>query len=469
MTEVSEIRELLRREPALHLYELGDLDDRFYPHTRYFVRGDLVALLYSPPAAGEPIFVAMGAGQESLIGELLPELPANIYAHLTPPLVDAFAPRYRVTASKHMQRMALTDPAKATLVDRRGTFTLEPHDADEVLGFYRAVYPESWFEVGMLDTGCYVGVRDKGELVAAGGVHIVSASERVAALGNIAVAPSMRGRGLATRITAAVVARVLPVADVVGLNVLRDNAHAIAAYTKVGFSLVGPFEEHRMVARHFTADYVERAVLKDGTAVRLRLLAPEDKQLLHAGFERLSPESRYARFLSPKAELSEAELRYLTEVDGVRHFALGAVAEAGDGAGAPVGLGIARFVRLGDSTVAEAAIAVADAAQGQGLGKLLFLRLVAAAGERGIETFRCELLGANTAMRELIRSIAPDATASVESGVMTIDLPVPQATPHAVASEPHPAATGPMYRLFRAAAENAVEWTEAVRRLWRRQ
>ena len=62
--------------------------------------------------------------------------------------------------------------------------------------------------------------------------------------------------------------------------------------------------------RFFSRDDVERAVLRDGTKVALRLIRPEDKELLRAGFDRLSPASRYARSSQPKAQLSDDELRY---------------------------------------------------------------------------------------------------------------------------------------------------------------
>lgn len=217
--------------------------------------------------------------------------------------------------------------------------------------------------------------------------------------------------------------------------------------------------------RHFSLDYTERAVLRDGTVVRLRLLAPEDKAALRRGFERLSPESRYSRFLAPKTTLSDDELRYLCDIDQENHFALAALREDGDGHGEPIGLGVARFIRLADRPeVAEAAIAVADEAQHQGLGKLLFLRLVAAAAERGIEKFRCEVLGSNFGMANLLATIAPDREIEVSSGVMAIEMPLPSVEPTEKA-----APAGPMYQLFRAAAENVVEWTDAVRRLWRRE
>jgi GNAT superfamily N-acetyltransferase len=222
------------------------------------------------------------------------------------------------------------------------------------------------------------------------------------------------------------------------------------------------------MARFFTPDYVERAVLRDGTVVRLRLTVPEDKAILRHGFERWSPESRYARFLVPKQRLTDAELDYLCDIDQESHFSIGAVAEDGDGHGEPVGLGIARFIRLrtqpGEPAIAEAAIAVADEAAGKGLGRLMFLRLCAAAIERGIQRFRCEVLCSNHSMQGLIETIAPAHTTTVESGVTTIDFDIAPIAPDAPATtEP----ASPMYQFFRAAAEGAVEWTDSVRRFWR--
>ena len=222
------------------------------------------------------------------------------------------------------------------------------------------------------------------------------------------------------------------------------------------------------MGRHFTSDYVERCELRDGTRVLLRLLTPEDRHALRAGFEALSPESRYARFLAPKTTLTDAELDYLCNIDQEDHFALGAVVESGDGKGGVVGAGIARFIRLPhEPKAAEAAIAVADAMQGRGLGKLLFMRLCAAAEERGIERFACEVLGSNNTMAGLIERVSPDREIEVSQGVMQIDMPLPNVTPTAPPSSTAP--HGALYALLRMAAENAIEWTESVRKLWRRE
>jgi GNAT superfamily N-acetyltransferase len=214
------------------------------------------------------------------------------------------------------------------------------------------------------------------------------------------------------------------------------------------------------VTRFFTLDYEERTKLRDGTPILLRLLRPDDRVMLKQGFEKLSAESRYTRFFAAKQTLTEDELDYLCNIDHEKHFAIGAVNED-----TGAGMGIARFIAL-DDEIAEAAITVADEAQGRGLGRLLFLRLCAAARERGISSFKCEVLGTNAGMKHLLEAIAPDRQIEVTQGVMSIELVVPDVAPTQSIAGPPP--QNAMYRLFRAAAENAVDWTETIRKLWGR-
>jgi GNAT superfamily N-acetyltransferase len=214
----------------------------------------------------------------------------------------------------------------------------------------------------------------------------------------------------------------------------------------------------------FSADYREEALLRDGTVVNVRLLQPSDKDLLKEGFGRLSEQTRYQRFLVAKPTLSADELRYLTEVDQVRHVAIGASRREGD---REIGLGIARVIcRAEEPTVAEAAIAVADEAQHKGLGTLLFMRLVAAASERGVTRFRCEVLCANAAMHELIHSVAASHTSQVASGVVSMEFQLPTVAPTALVTTPVPRNTS-LYRMFRMVAEGVVTWTSLFARLLR--
>jgi GNAT superfamily N-acetyltransferase len=148
--------------------------------------------------------------------------------------------------------------------------------------------------------------------------------------------------------------------------------------------------------------------LSDGTRVLIRPVRPGDRTLLQQGFEAWSERSRLMRFCAPKHELKDNELRYLTEVDGHDHVALGALLVQRFRAAEPAG--IARFVRLeSGGAVAEAAVAVTDAAQGRGLGRLLLEQLGAAAREQGVTRFRCLVLDENRAMQALLASFDLDA------------------------------------------------------------
>jgi GNAT superfamily N-acetyltransferase len=172
--------------------------------------------------------------------------------------------------------------------------------------------------------------------------------------------------------------------------------------------------------RRFDSRYAEEVVLTDGTRVLLRLLRPTDKELVRGGFAALSLRSRYRRFLTSKVRLSDRELAYLTELDHEQHFALGAIAI--DEAGGQSGVGIARFVRsAAQPEIAEPAVVVVDRLQGRGLGRLLCERLAAAARERGVRAFRCEVLASNTPMRALIASLSPHAKVEQHGEAATIE------------------------------------------------
>jgi len=166
----------------------------------------------------------------------------------------------------------------------------------------------------------------------------------------------------------------------------------------------------------------QQHVLADGSRVELRRLQPSDKARMAAAFESLSAQSRYRRFFSPMARLSDRYLRYLTDVDQVDHLAWGAVDPTAEGA---PGLGVVRCVRLVDEpTVAEAAVTVVDPWQGRGLGPLLLEVLAEDARCHGIEAFRGYVLPDNTPMRSLIEHTGGRTTVT-EGGLLSIDLPLP--------------------------------------------
>lgn len=152
-------------------------------------------------------------------------------------------------------------------------------------------------------------------------------------------------------------------------------------------------------------NFHEDHVLDDGTSVTLRHVRPDDADELRRGFSRLSPESRYRRFLGGSSTLSDEMVRYLTCVDGHDHVAI--VATRRDpSSGAEIGLGIARFVRATDDpTAAEAAITVVDDVQRKGLGRILAITIARTALERGVKRFRGEVLTDNQPVRQLLEEV----------------------------------------------------------------
>ncbi len=166
------------------------------------------------------------------------------------------------------------------------------------------------------------------------------------------------------------------------------------------------------------SDFHEEHVLDDGTPVTLRHVRPEDAAELRRGFARLSPASRYRRFLGSKSTLSDETVRYLTCVDGQNHVAIVATTR-GAPLGEPTGLGIARFIRsTEDPAVAEAALTVIDDMQRKGLGRILAVTLARAALERGITRFRGEILTDNEPARELLDEVGATVHASPDGSLV---------------------------------------------------
>jgi ribosomal protein S18 acetylase RimI-like enzyme len=244
-----------RRDTALHLYELGDLDDFFWRYTRWYGLergGDLAAVALVYAATTLPVVVALDRDPDTvaeLLGELDAQLPATFYAHFTPGAVRVLR-RRRVTPHGLHLRMIAHDDAAIGAADSSGATPLGPSQGDELERFYQEAYPGSWFDRRMLESNAYFGVRaPDGSLQAVSGVHVLSSRTRVAALGNVACHPEWRGRGLARLVCAATCQSLLPRVDTLGLNVEATNARAIALYRTLGFETVASYEEHMVNLR----------------------------------------------------------------------------------------------------------------------------------------------------------------------------------------------------------------------------
>jgi hypothetical protein len=148
-------------------------------------------------------------------------------------------------------------------------------------------------------------------------------------------------------------------------------------------------------------------MLPDG--VRLRRIRPDDKALLQDALTHLSRESIERRFLAAKPRFTDAELRYLTEVDGRDHIAL--VALDGDDL-----VAVGRIVRTGPDE-AELAILVGDCWQRRGIGSELARVLTEASG---VSRISGTMLATNRAALRLMRGIGAIESSYLSGGVREV-------------------------------------------------
>jgi RimJ/RimL family protein N-acetyltransferase len=158
-------------------------------------------------------------------------------------------------------------------------------------------------------------------------------------------------------------------------------------------------------------------VLRDGTALRLRPIRPDDAPRLIEVYGRLSAHTAYHRFFTVMKRLPPDWARLLATVDYRRRLAL--VAERGP-RDAPELIGVARYEPTDREDTVEVAFVVQDGWQGKGLGTILLRELLDAAAARGIHRFRAFVLADNTRMLDLLRRFTDVREHTLEAGVVEL-------------------------------------------------
>lgn len=152
----------------------------------------------------------------------------------------------------------------------------------------------------------------------------------------------------------------------------------------------------------YPVELVRQRYLFDGTPVTIRPIRAEDAAMEQGFVQHLSADSRYKRFMSTLKELPPGKLKYLTEIDYVRHLALVAIIEQ---EGRPVEIGVARYVAGPSGDDCEFAIAIDDAWQGSGVAGILMLSLIDAARARGMRKMEAFILASNDKMIKFARQL----------------------------------------------------------------
>jgi predicted GNAT family acetyltransferase len=237
-------------DPALYVYQLGDLDPFLFPATRWWItRRDQVTsvlLLYGAFETAIIQAITDNDDQGRLWEALLPELPDRAHVLYLRRHEAIIRRRYRVRHLGVHQRMQWNRQAASVGVDRAVGIqvrVLSNDERREIRELQDAASPDAHFDERTLSLGRATGAFAGKQLVAIATCHVYSRQYSVAAIGAVATHPDYRGHGYGTAVTKSLVELLADDVKTIGLNVHCDNVTAIRIYEKLGFQRRHNYEE----------------------------------------------------------------------------------------------------------------------------------------------------------------------------------------------------------------------------------
>jgi GNAT superfamily N-acetyltransferase len=170
--------------------------------------------------------------------------------------------------------------------------------------------------------------------------------------------------------------------------------------------------------RALMAELTEVITLRNGAAVTMRAIQPDDAQRLQAFHARLSPETIAMRYFRAAPVLYERDARRLTHLDYDNRMALVATVGAGDDERI---IAVVRYERV-TAAEGELAFVVEDQWQGLGVSTQLLARLLRYARGRGFETMMAVTLATNVRMRGVLAHAGYPFTSRYADGCQTLTL-----------------------------------------------
>ena len=169
--------------------------------------------------------------------------------------------------------------------------------------------------------------------------------------------------------------------------------------------------------------------LRDGTPVTIRVMRPDDRDLIVAAFAELEQGTIYTRFFSYLKEIPSRALDRIAEIDFVHLAGLVATIGSGDDEIVIGGATYVGAVAADGTRFAEVAFTIEEDYQGQGLAGRLFGALATIARRHGIARFTADVLAGNAAMLAVFKRSGLPMRRAREGGVLhvEIDLGAPEA------------------------------------------
>ncbi|HYO85367.1 MAG TPA: GNAT family N-acetyltransferase [Dermatophilaceae bacterium] len=167
----------------------------------------------------------------------------------------------------------------------------------------------------------------------------------------------------------------------------------------------------------YPVEWEADVVLRDGAVAHVRPMLPDDAEGVQRFHSLQSEESIYLRYFAPIKRLSERDVYRFTHVDYDERVALVATVRGEI-------IGIARFDRFPDRTVAEVAFNIADNFHGKGVGSVLLEHLAAIGREGGISRFVADVLPQNHKMMKVFADVGYEIKHHFDDGVISVSFQI---------------------------------------------
>jgi ribosomal protein S18 acetylase RimI-like enzyme len=245
----SVIERALRQNAPMNIFGLCDLDSREAPRTTWFATSGLeesaLGLIFDGPEG--PLVVIHGRKREGLMlldmGKNL--LPRRFHLSMEGEFGEAIgvAGLTIVHAEDFIRMVPGEESAQAHR--RNELIPLEESDFERIreLLVVRAAYPTAWFKQHTLGTGLYRGWSEDGQITGVVGVHAASDEFGAAVVGNLAVDPRYRGKGIGRVLMESILWDLRQRGWAVAFNVRPDNHSARRLYRQMGCREVGCIRE----------------------------------------------------------------------------------------------------------------------------------------------------------------------------------------------------------------------------------
>jgi GNAT superfamily N-acetyltransferase len=247
-TDLRRIRAALNRDRIWSAYAIGDLDPARLPDCSWYAPegdADTLVLLYRgfiPP-------ILFATGDPALLSRVFAELDAPaVSLHLFREAVEALPPAYTATDTRAMWRMTVSAESFCPAAADGAVAALDASHADAVAALFAHAQEDGeeppFYKPSMLAEGAFRGVWEGADLVAVAGAHLFSPGLGVCTIGNVYTRSDRRRRGLAARVTSAVVCNALAESiSTIVLNVSQTNDAARRVYEQLGFRVHCGFVE----------------------------------------------------------------------------------------------------------------------------------------------------------------------------------------------------------------------------------